>query len=175
MFLEQQISILEWFLKDHVTLKTGVLMLTIFSLITGINYILKYIQIESSYFNLNISQYYCFCCILDQINAGLVSRREFFKKTKKISQKILTGSVLHQLCVTVTWPTSTSCIATLPFPNQVPWLQRIVECPRNTYSRIFVVIGHPGLFFSKYSELGHTTLWHTMYTIWHILMQRKHC
>ncbi len=27
MFLEQQISILEWFLKDHVTLKTGVTML----------------------------------------------------------------------------------------------------------------------------------------------------
>ncbi len=27
MFLEQQISILEWFLKDHVTLKTGVMML----------------------------------------------------------------------------------------------------------------------------------------------------
>jgi len=26
MFLEQQISILELFLKDHVTLKTGVLM-----------------------------------------------------------------------------------------------------------------------------------------------------
>ncbi len=25
MFLEQQISILEWFLKDHVTLKTGVM------------------------------------------------------------------------------------------------------------------------------------------------------
>jgi len=23
MFLKQQISILEWFLKDHVTLKTG--------------------------------------------------------------------------------------------------------------------------------------------------------
>ncbi len=27
MFPEQQISILEWFLKDHVTLKTGVMML----------------------------------------------------------------------------------------------------------------------------------------------------
>ncbi len=27
MFLQQQISILEWFLKDHVTLKTGVMML----------------------------------------------------------------------------------------------------------------------------------------------------
>ncbi len=25
MFLEQQIIILEWFLKDHVTLKTGVM------------------------------------------------------------------------------------------------------------------------------------------------------
>ncbi len=49
------------------------------ALITGINYILKYIQaviLNSK----NISQYYCFCCILDQINAGLVSRREFFKK-----------------------------------------------------------------------------------------------
>ncbi len=27
MFLEQQISVLELFLKDHVTLKTGVMML----------------------------------------------------------------------------------------------------------------------------------------------------
>jgi len=27
MFLEQNICILEWFLKDHVTLKTGVMML----------------------------------------------------------------------------------------------------------------------------------------------------
>jgi len=29
MFLEQQISILEWVLKDHVALKTGVMMLKI--------------------------------------------------------------------------------------------------------------------------------------------------
>ncbi len=29
LFLEQQISILHWFLKDHVTLKTGVMMLKI--------------------------------------------------------------------------------------------------------------------------------------------------
>ncbi len=28
-FLEQEISILEWFLKDHVTLKTGVMLLNI--------------------------------------------------------------------------------------------------------------------------------------------------
>jgi len=29
MFLEQQIIILEWFLQDHVTLKSGVMMLKI--------------------------------------------------------------------------------------------------------------------------------------------------
>ncbi len=44
MFLEQQISISEWFLKDHVTLKTGVMMLKIQLCITEINYIFKYIQ-----------------------------------------------------------------------------------------------------------------------------------
>jgi len=42
MFLEHQISILELFLMDHVTLKTGVMMLKILA-ITGMNYILKYI------------------------------------------------------------------------------------------------------------------------------------
>ncbi len=42
MFFVQQIRILEWFLKDYVT---GVMIY-----ITGINYILKYIQIENSYF-----------------------------------------------------------------------------------------------------------------------------
>ncbi len=35
LLLEQRISILEWFLKDHVTLKTGVMM----HCKTGINYI----------------------------------------------------------------------------------------------------------------------------------------
>ncbi len=39
---KQQISILEWFLKNHVTLKTGVMMLKIQLCITGINNILKY-------------------------------------------------------------------------------------------------------------------------------------
>ncbi len=45
MILEQQISILEWFLKDHVTLKTGVIAAENVALITGINYIFKYIQV----------------------------------------------------------------------------------------------------------------------------------
>ncbi len=38
--------------EDHVTLKIGVMMLKIQLYITGIKYILKYIQIESSYFKL---------------------------------------------------------------------------------------------------------------------------
>ncbi len=42
----------------------------------------------------NISQYYCFCCIYDQINTGLLSRRDFFKKSYNLTvQKRLTGSV----------------------------------------------------------------------------------
>ncbi len=46
------------------------------ALVTAINYILKYIQIENIYFKLyTISQYYCYYCIFDEINAALVSRR----------------------------------------------------------------------------------------------------
>jgi len=39
--LYSTVSILELFLKDHVTLKTGVMMLKFSFVITGINYILK--------------------------------------------------------------------------------------------------------------------------------------
>ncbi len=45
---KHQISTLELFLKDHVTLKTGVMTATEISFnITGINYISQYIQIEN--------------------------------------------------------------------------------------------------------------------------------
>ncbi len=60
MFLEQQISILEWFLKDHVTLKTGVMMLKIQLCVAVINYIQKYIQIE------NVSGYSLNPCSLNR-------------------------------------------------------------------------------------------------------------
>ncbi len=46
MSLEHQISILEWLLKDHVTLKTGVAAAEI----DHRNYVLKYIKQENSYF-----------------------------------------------------------------------------------------------------------------------------
>ncbi len=39
--------------EDHVTLKTGVMMLKVQLCITGINYILKYITIENSYYSFN--------------------------------------------------------------------------------------------------------------------------
>ncbi len=48
MFLEQQLSILESFLKDHVTLKTGVIMQKIQLCITEINDILQYIHLENN-------------------------------------------------------------------------------------------------------------------------------
>ncbi len=51
MFLEQQINILEWFLKDHMILKTGITMLKILFYITS-NYMLKYSKIENSCFKL---------------------------------------------------------------------------------------------------------------------------
>ncbi len=35
---------IRWFLNDHVTLKTGVIAAENVALITGINYIFKYIQ-----------------------------------------------------------------------------------------------------------------------------------
>jgi len=50
-------------MKDHVTLKTGVMMLKSQLCITGINYILKYIQKENILNGNNILQYYCFYCM----------------------------------------------------------------------------------------------------------------
>ncbi len=44
--------------------------------------------------------FYCFWCILDKINAGLVSRRDFCKNVKNLTvQKLLTGSVYPTLYI----------------------------------------------------------------------------
>ncbi len=50
------------------------------ALIRGTSYILKYIQTENILYYNNISQCYCFYCIFDQINAALVTRKDFIKK-----------------------------------------------------------------------------------------------
>ncbi len=55
-------------------------------MITGINYILKYILMKKTVIlNCNnISQYYCFYCIFDPINVSLVNIGSFKKNTKII-------------------------------------------------------------------------------------------
>ncbi len=60
-------SALEWFLKDHVTLKTGVMVHYV-----KMKYILKYIKTETIILNCKN--------IFDQINAALVSIRDLFQK-----------------------------------------------------------------------------------------------
>ncbi len=69
--------------EDHVTLKTGVMMLKIQRCITGIKYIFKYIQIENSHFKFhNITISYCIC---DERNA--VSEWETsFNKDSNLSE-----------------------------------------------------------------------------------------
>ncbi len=54
------------------------------ALISGLKYILQDIQIENTFKIIIIFQNTSFCCIFDQINAGLVSRRDFFQKHEKI-------------------------------------------------------------------------------------------
>ncbi len=54
------------------------------ALITEINYILKYIKIETVILNCNNISQNIFFCIFDQIDTALMSRRNFFKKTLKI-------------------------------------------------------------------------------------------
>ncbi len=74
-----QISILEGFRKDHLTLKTGVIaFLKISIAITGITYVFKYTNIVV--LNFNILQHYYFYCIFDQVNAASVNVRDFFQK-----------------------------------------------------------------------------------------------
>ncbi len=67
---KHQISILEWFLKDCVTLKTEAVVA-----ITGINYILKYIQILS--FNIHCLLFHihihCFLWMNEQDDFYIIS------------------------------------------------------------------------------------------------------
>ncbi len=56
--------------EDHVTLKTGVMMLEIQLRITAINYILHYNQTENCYFSILLFLF------VNQTN-GNVSRRDF--------------------------------------------------------------------------------------------------
>ncbi len=65
MLFEKQISILDYFLKDHVIMKTGYWIYSFEIVIFNSN---------------NISQYYWFWNIVDQIYGALVSIRDLFQK-----------------------------------------------------------------------------------------------
>ncbi len=80
MFTEQQISILELFLKDHVTPKTGVMMQKNQFCITGINYVLIYIYIKKLFEIVTIFHNITVCTVFfTQINASLVSISQWRK------------------------------------------------------------------------------------------------
>jgi len=55
-----------WCEKDHVTLKTGVMMLKIFK------YLFKYSNRKV------VIAIICFCCMFDQINSALMRIRDFY-------------------------------------------------------------------------------------------------
>ncbi len=67
--IEHQISILEWLLKDHVTLKTGVMAAENVALISKEHYMLTVILNGN-----NIWRNYCFYSLFIQINPALVSK-----------------------------------------------------------------------------------------------------
>ncbi len=88
MFLEQQIRILEWFLKIMWHWRLEKWCWFRFDT-TGINYISKYIQMEIRSFKLKLYfTIFALYCIFDQINAALVSIRDFFENIKKLSCSI---------------------------------------------------------------------------------------
>ncbi len=78
--------------EDHVTLKTGVMMLKIQLCFTEINCILKYIKQETNTRNCNnISQYYCSFLYFDQINTALMTIRASIKKLGQLFISFMIG------------------------------------------------------------------------------------
>ncbi len=81
MFLENQISILKWFLKDHVTLKTGVMAAKRINYsIKLINYVLIYIKIENGFIVIIFHNITDFTLIFDKLNAALKSILDFINR-----------------------------------------------------------------------------------------------
>ncbi len=90
-FLEQPISISEWFLNDHMMLNTRVMILKIQLCITEIN------EVFTIYSKIKVI-WNCFTVLLFSLyfwskNAALGSIRDFFQKHKKINLKLLNGRV----------------------------------------------------------------------------------
>ncbi len=78
LWAANQHTLLEWFLKDHVTLNTKVMMLKIQLCITRINCILKCKMVILNCNN--ISKYYCFYCIFVKKMVDWWAQETPFKK-----------------------------------------------------------------------------------------------
>ncbi len=87
---ENQISILEWFLISWDTEDWSNGWWKFSFAITGINYILKYNKIQNSYFTFELYHYIAtvFTVFLDQIQASVVSIRDFFQEHKNLTHSI---------------------------------------------------------------------------------------
>ncbi len=82
LWAANQHTLLEWFLKDHVTLNTKVMMLKIQLCITGINCILKCKMVILNCNN--ISKYYCFYCIF--VKKMVIGEHKRLLSTKKMNR-----------------------------------------------------------------------------------------
>ncbi len=89
MFLVQQIVTLQWFLKDHVTLKTEVMAVENVALPSQEYILFKNLFKYKTFSCNNILQYYCLCCIINQTNVDLVSMRDFQKHEKNLKDSKL--------------------------------------------------------------------------------------
>ncbi len=77
--------------EDHVTLKTGVMLLKTQRCVTKISYILNVYSNTKPILEIAIiSQYYSFFCVFDQINTALMSIKDIKNLT---DPKFLNGSV----------------------------------------------------------------------------------
>ncbi len=81
------------FLKDHVTLKTGVMMLKIQLCVTGINTILKYIKIQKCYVNCKKHITFSF----DQIHLSFVSIKGLLSKNILTTQSLCVWCIIFGL------------------------------------------------------------------------------
>jgi len=75
MFVDHQILIFDWFVKDHVTLKTGVMMKN--------SDLIKAVYSHRKLMIYTGTIFHCFYYIFDQINAALESRINSFRNIIK--------------------------------------------------------------------------------------------
>ncbi len=97
MFLEHLINILEWFLKDHGTLKTGVMFLKLIILLFLLN--------------------------SDQINAAFVRDRDDFQKHENVFMSPNVWAVVYQpdhwYCANILCITSLKCLLMIIWEEEV--------------------------------------------------------